>query len=174
MNSISLTVWPLTKERFAAFGNVVETDGADHHPINDGMAERYHDLAKVDIDAEGGRPLVNIFRGKPWTFPIAIKMLERHPLGSQTFMPLTRLPYLVVVADQADGDEPGMVHAFLSEHGQGVSYHRNVWHHPLLVLEATADFLVIDRGGPGENLQEHHFEGDSGYVIDAMSIVSRS
>ncbi|MGI9413540.1 MAG: ureidoglycolate lyase [Hyphomicrobiales bacterium] len=173
MNAISLTVWPLTKERFAAFGDVVETDGADHFAINDGMAERYHDLATVDVDAEGGRPLVNVFRGQPWTFPIAIEMLERHPLGSQTFMPLTRLPFLVVVADSGEGDAPGMVHAFLSEHGQGVSYHRNVWHHPLLALEATADFLVIDRGGPGDNLQEHRFEQDAGYIIDATSIVPR-
>lgn len=155
---MALAVEFLTREAFALFGEVIEIDGADHYPINNGTTERYHDLAEVDVTAESGWPLINIFRGIAWDCPIPIKMVERHPLGSQAFIPLAPRPFLVVVAVAAENGEPGDLHAFLSVGGQGVNYRRNVWHHPLLALEETTDFLVIDRGGAGENLEEFSFD----------------
>jgi ureidoglycolate lyase len=151
-------VRPLTRREFAAYGDVIETSGAAHYPINEGTAERYHDLALIDVDSGGGRPLINIFIGQPRPRPTAIRMMERHPLGTQCFMPLQEQDYLVVVAEGETAPEPDRLRAFLARGLQGVSYHRNIWHHPLLVLEADSRFLVIDRGGEGENLEEAFFQ----------------
>lgn len=152
-----LEVRPLTREGFEPFGEVIETAGAHHYPINQGSTERYHDLCRVDVGTEGGTPLVSIFRGQPFTPPIELKMVERHPLGSQAFIPLSARPFLIVVAE-ADGLAPGHLHAFLSSGGQGVNYRRNVWHHPLISLDEVSDFAVVDRGGPGDNLEEAALE----------------
>jgi ureidoglycolate lyase len=148
-----LAVQALTREGFAAFGDVVQLDGARQHVINDGQAIRYHDLARIDVSADGGYPLVNVFRTKPCTLPFAITRLESHPLGSQLFMPLQQMPFLVVVAPAGELD-PGTMRAFVTCGLQGVNYARGVWHHPLLALEQMSDFLVIDRGGVGDNLIE--------------------
>jgi ureidoglycolate lyase len=146
-----LPVEPLTRSAFAEFGDVIELDGARHYPINDGTCERYHDLARVDVG--DGRTLLNVFRGQARTLPIAITMLERHPLGSQAFVPLSERAYLVVVAPAGEL-KPDRVRAFLARSRQGVNYARGVWHHPLLALEVTSDFLVVDRGGPENNCDE--------------------
>jgi ureidoglycolate lyase len=150
-------VRPLTRSDFADFGDVVETTGAAHYPINEGMAERFHDLARIDVGGSGGRVLINVFIGQMRPRPIAIRMVERHPLGTQCFMPLREQNYLVVVAKGEAAPEPESLTAFLARGTQGVNYHRNVWHHPLLVLEADSPFLVIDRGGEGSNLEEAYF-----------------
>ena len=94
----TLPVEPLTRAAFAPFGDVIETAGARHYPINEGTTERFHDLARVDVAAEGGRPLINIFRTLPAPLPIRLRMMERHPLGSQAFVPLDGADFLVVVA----------------------------------------------------------------------------
>lgn len=149
-----LTVEALTAERFARFGDVIAAEAARHHfPINGGNTERYHDLARVETDPQG-RPLISIFRGQPRALPLAITLLERHPLGSQAFMPLGPQPYLVVVAPAGDAPAPDDLRAFLAQPGQGVNYAAGVWHHPLLALNEISDFLVIDRGGPGNNCDE--------------------
>lgn len=145
-----LKLEPLTRDAFADFGDVIETEGAQHFAINQGMAERFHDLAKIDMAAEGKAQL-SIFVGKAWPMPIAIRMLERHPLGSQAFIPLEQQDYLVVVAKSP---EASALRGFLARGTQGVNYRRNVWHHPLLALKNESRFLVIDRGGPGNNLEE--------------------
>lgn len=142
---------PLTAAAFAPFGDVIET-AADPVMINNGTTERHHDLAKVDIMGQGAHTLINIFRGQPFTLPVEIMMMERHPLGSQAFMPLSDRPYLVVIAPDENGS-PGEPVAFLAENC-GVNYRANVWHHPLISLEAVSDFLVVDRGGNGVNLEE--------------------
>lgn len=148
---------PLTKEAFAPFGQVLTTEGAHHYPINNGMTERFHDLANVEIGGENGRTLISIFRGKPYQLPLSLTLVERHPLGSQAFMPLHRRPFLVIVAPDQDG-VPGTPLAFLTEPGVGINIGRNVWHGVLTTLEEEGDFLVVDRGGDGDNLQEHVFE----------------
>ena len=146
-----LAVEALTRSAFAEFGEVIELDGANHYPINGGTCERYHDLARVDVGE--GRALINVFRGQARPFPIAVTMLERHPLGSQAFVPLSEREYLVVVAPAGELD-PSRVRAFLARSGQGVNYGKGVWHHPLLALDVVSDFLVVDRGGPGNNCEE--------------------
>ena len=146
-----LTIEPLTAEAFRPFGDVIEaSDAARHFTINEGFAERYHDLARIDTSGEGGHTLLSIVRALPRTFPLAITVMERHPLGSQAFVALSPLPFLVVVA--APGDAPGAqdIRCFLAQAGQGVNYARGTWHHPLIAIDAPGDFLVIDRGGPAE------------------------
>src|SRR5690606_13431202 len=131
--------------------------GAHHYPINNGMTERYHDLARVELGEPDPRPLISIFRGQPYDLPLTLKLVERHPLGSQAFYPLSQSPWLVIVAGDQDG-LPTRLRAFLPAPGQGVTIAVNTWHGVLTPLEAVSDFLVIDRGGEGNNLEEHHFE----------------
>jgi ureidoglycolate lyase len=148
-----LTVRLLTREAFAPFGDVIDLDGAQHFPINEGTTERYHDLANVDVYDQGGRPLINVFRGQPRRLPFEVKMVERHPLGSQAFIPLDQRPYAVIVAQGAEPHPDGL-RAFITRGWQGVNYAKGVWHHPLIALETVSDFVVVDRGGEGHNLQE--------------------
>lgn len=156
---LQLTVAPLTAEAFAPFGDVIETAGSSPLSINEGTTERFHDLAGVDVDEKDGHPLINIFRGQPRPQPIEIKMVERHPLGSQAFIPLQESPWLVVVAPVGETVDIGALRAFRATGKQGVNYRRGVWHHPLLVLKPDQEFLVVDRGGRGQNCDEIWFEG---------------
>ncbi|MFK5977586.1 MAG: ureidoglycolate lyase [Rhizobiaceae bacterium] len=154
---IEITVLKLTRQAFAEFGDVIETDGAENFEINNGSTIRYHDLAKVETLGENASTLVNIFRGDEKIFPLKIELMERHPMGSQAFISLQGRPFLAVVSHDIDG-VPGKPQVFLVEGNQGVNYAASTWHHPLLALEADSDFLVIDRGGDGDNLEEHFFE----------------
>jgi len=147
----SLTIEPLTRSAFAPFGQVIQAcDAAQHFTINDGNTERYHDLARLDPGADG-KAIVSIFRGRPRQLPFEVCMMERHPLASQAFMPLSSRPYLVVVAAADEAPTIDQLRVFLCQPDQGVNYAAGVWHHPLLALEAVSDFLVIDRSGPGHN-----------------------
>lgn len=148
-----LAVEPLTRAAFAPFGDVVSLDGAHHFPINGGTTERFHDLATIDVIAGGGRPLINVFRGQPRALPLEVTVMERHPLGSQAFIPLTDIRYLVVVAPAGPFDI-GQMRAFIVHGRTGVNYARGVWHHPLIALDAVSDFLVVDRGGSQPNCDE--------------------
>ena len=161
----SLALQPLTRDAFAPFGDVIEAAGAETMTINEGTTIRFHDLAAVDTSTDGGRPLINIFRGQPRPQPIEIRMMEHHPLGSQAFMPLIASDYLGVGAAPAARVGPDDLAAFRAGAGQGVNYHAGVWHHPLLVLRPDHDFLVIDRGGSGDNLVEHWFTDDQGSAV---------
>ncbi len=143
----------LTADAFAPFGDVIEaSDDAERIAINYGYTTRFNDLAGIDVASDGGRPIVSLFRAKPLTPPL-LKIFERHPLGSQAFMPLNGRPYLVAVAPAGDFD-PARLTVFRAAPHQGVNYAKGTWHHFLLALEAESDFLVIDREGPGENLNE--------------------
>ena len=160
-----LPVERLTREGFAAFGDVIAVAGSRHYTINDGYAERHHDLARVDVGEADGRPLINIFRARPWLLPLRIAMVERHPLSSQAFMPLTPAPFLLVVAAPGDALRPDGLRVFVTNGSQGVNYARGTWHHPVLALDRVTDFLVVDRGGPGENCDVVSF-GDEAPTID--------
>ena len=155
--SRTIVVELLTREAFAPFGQVIETEGAQHFPINNGMTERYHDLAKVELAGADPRPLISIFRGQPYTLPLELRLVERHPLGSQAFYPLSDRPFLVIVVLD-DAGIPGTPRAFLTAPGQGVNIAINTWHGVLTPLGAVSDFIVIDRGGDGSNLEEHSFD----------------
>ncbi|MFW5824134.1 MAG: ureidoglycolate lyase [Marinobacter sp.] len=148
----SLPVAPLTRQAFTPFGEVIDTRGADSFPINHGRTERFHALATVEVLGEGARGILSVFRGQPLT-PLVISSMERHPLGSQAFVPLNRQPFLAVVAPPGEFDERA-VRAFLVHGGQGVSYRAGTWHAPLLPLYPDSDYLVVDRQGPGQNCDE--------------------
>ena len=143
-----MKIEPLTKTGFAPFGDVIEMEGAQHYPINQGFAERFNDLASVDGEAVN----ISIVVANPRPRPIAITLMERHPLGSQIFYPLQDRPWLVVVC--GDPRDPNSFRAFSATGRQGINYTRNTWHHPLLVLDAESRFLIVDRKGPGANLEE--------------------
>ena len=143
---------PLTAEAFAPFGKVIEaSDAAVRLEINQGHAVRYDRLAEIEIEGEGGVGAISLFRARPLAEPV-LRQFERHPLGSQSFIPLGGRPYLVAVAPAGDFDPAG-IRLFRAEGHQGVHYRKGVWHHFLLVLEES-DFLVVDRAGPGENCEE--------------------
>lgn len=151
-----ILVQPLSREVFAPFGDVIEVPGSSSFPINHGMCDRYHDLAKVETSGENARVMISLLRGKPYELPLKLAMVERHPLGSQAFMPLSTHPFLVVVApNEAAG--AGNPIAFVTQPGQGVNIHRNIWHGILTPLGSISDFVVVDRGGDGINLQEYFY-----------------
>jgi ureidoglycolate lyase len=155
---------PLTREAFGPFGDVIEMAGARHFTINQGFAERFDDLAHVDVEREGGRVNVSLFLGTPRPAPIAIRLMERHPLGSQIFLPLQDRPWLVVVC--GDVRDFASYRAFSATGQQGVNYARNVWHHPLLALDPMSRFVIVDRKGPGNNLEEAWLAEDFAFSLE--------
>ncbi|MFC0403204.1 ureidoglycolate lyase [Paraburkholderia rhizosphaerae] len=167
----TLRIEPLTRDAFAPFGDVIELEGAKQIPINLGTTIRYHDLAKVDVSDGGGRTLVNLFRGQPRVLPFEVKMLERHPLGSQAFIPFDERRYLVVVAPAGELD-PHAVRAFVTCGWQGVNYAKGVWHHPLIALGEVSDFIVVDRGGDGLNLNEQDLPDSLWLTDEALSVAT--
>ena len=142
-----LQVQPLSVEAFKPFGDVIQaTDTAKHFSINQGYAERYDRLALVDANDLGGQAGISIFRAKARPMPIELSVLEKHPLGSQAFMPMSGHAYLVVVAPGGNAPAIDKAQCFLASATQGVNYAKGTWHHPLLALH-DGDFLVVDRSG---------------------------
>ena len=166
MRGLTIRPEPLTPEAFAPFGEVIEAGTGERLMINEGTTERFNDLAEIDVNAEGGQPIINIFRAQPRALPLPILMVERHPLGSQTFVPLGPAPFLVLVAPPGDTVTASDLRAFKTAPGQGVNYRRGTWHHPLIALDQVSEFLVIDRGGPGENCDELRFDGAEIFLDD--------
>ncbi|MDN3521677.1 ureidoglycolate lyase [Halomonas ramblicola] len=153
---LQLKAEPLTPEAFAPFGDVIDTRTSDYFPINAGRTRRYHDLATVETLGEGARPLISVFVSQPVEVPLELDFLERHPLGSQAFMPLHEERFLVVVAPPGDGIDPAEVRAFVTDGRQGVNYRAGTWHAIQSVLEREGEFLVVDRGGEGHNCDEYN------------------
>lgn len=154
--SRTLRALPITATAFAPFGDLLDTDGEPDRIINQGLCGRYHDRARLDFDGEG-RAGVNLFNARPRSLPYRLDLVERHPLGSQCFVPMTQHPFLVVVAPD-EGGRPGDPLAFLTAPGQAINLHRGTWHGVLTPLYAPGLFAVIDRIGPGDNLEEHWFD----------------
>ena len=150
---IELRPEPLTAAAFHPFGDVIEARDA-YQLINSGTTQKFADLAWIDVSAEGGRPCISIYRATPYTMPLTIKMLERHPLGTQLFMPLHREPFLIVVAKKGETIALPDVRAFITDGRQGVNYQCGTWHHPLMAIANSSEFLVIDRVGKGNNCDE--------------------
>ncbi len=143
---------PLTAAAFAPFGDVLDASGAPDKIINAGLCGRYHDRARLEFS--DGRAGISIFKAEPRSLPYICTLLERHPEGSQAFIPMSADPFLVIVAPDG-GDKPGLPRAFLTNGAQGINLHRGVWHGVLTPLSAPGLFAVIDRIGPGANLQEY-------------------
>lgn len=155
-----IVIRPLTKDAFLPFGDILEASGEPDKVINQGFCGRYHDLAKLDFVASGedrGQAGISLFNAEPRSLPYMLDMMERHPLGSQAFIPMSMKPFLVVVAEDDNG-RPGQPIAFETKRGQGINFHRNVWHGVLTPLYAPGLFAVIDRIGESNNLQEFWFE----------------
>lgn len=149
---LELSTEPLSREAFAPFGDVIEVAASNEQlDINYGRTVRHHALARAEVG--DGEAIINIFRSQPVESGFALKVVERHPLGSQAFVPLSDQPYAVVVAPPGDFDQ-ARLRAFLATPEQGVNYHPGTWHHFCLALGAVSDFLVVDRDGPGDNCEE--------------------
>jgi ureidoglycolate lyase len=150
-----VTIEPLSRAAFAPFGDVLGTDGAPDRMINQGLCGRFHDRARLDF--ADGRAGISLFQAEPRSLPLMLDLVERHPLGSQAFVPMSLDPFLVIVAPDETG-QPGRPRAFLTAAGQGINFHRGTWHGVLTPLSEPGLFAVIDRIGEGANLEEHRFE----------------
>lgn len=166
---IHLQPQPLTQGAFAPFGDVIETAERDFFMINQGNTRRYHRLAEVDTGPDDGRAIISIFQAWAHPLPFRIRMLERHPHGSQAFIPMRGQPYLVVVAPRGGAPEPNTIRAFVAHGNQGVNYHAGTWHHPVLALAHQDDFLVVDRAGELPNCDEHYFSDHIDIQLHAQS-----
>jgi len=157
----------LTREAFAPFGDVIETRGASHFPINRGAVERFHDLARVDVGAAPeGRGAISMARcTTPTVAPVRVQLVERHMLGSQAFIPLSIDPFLVVVAPLGDTVDATQLQAFVSNGSQGINYASGTWHAPLMAMVADQEFIVVDRIGPGDNCEEWLFDASDEIFI---------
>lgn len=153
--SAVIEIRPITAADFAPFGDLIDTAGPADKIINQGLCGRYHDRAGLEFT--DGRAGISLFQAEPRSLPLKLEMMERHPDGSQAFIPMSEHGFLVIVAGDA-GDCPGRPLAFETEPGQVVNFHRGTWHGVLTPLSAPGLFAVVDRIGPGANLQEHWFE----------------
>lgn len=150
-----IAVAPLSADAFSRFGDVLDAAGPPDRMINRGLCGRYHDRARIDV--AGSRAGISIFRAEIRRLPLTLDMVERHPFGSQAFLPLSNDPFLVVVAEDRGGT-PGHPLALLTAPHQGVNFRRGVWHGVLTPLSGPGLFAVVDRIGPGDNLEEHWFD----------------
>lgn len=155
---LTLKPEPLTRERFAIYGDVIESIPDRRERMNEARFERFDDLCRVETD-DIGRVSISIARCRSETkLPYRFDVVERHPHGSQAFVPLVPCTFVVVVAPPAESVEPGDLRAFVTNGRQGVNYHRGTWHMPLIAFEAGQQFLVIDRAGDSPNCDEHSLD----------------
>jgi ureidoglycolate lyase len=152
----TLVAQPLTRAAFAPFGDVIEAAG-ESFAINGGMCDRFHDQARIEVTGDGARVGISVGWGRPYPMPLSFDLVERHPFGSQAFVPMSGDPFLVVVAPDAGG-RPGTPLAFVTAPGQGVNYLRGTWHGVLTPLGRAAPFLIVDRVGGGPNLEEFRYD----------------
>lgn len=153
--TITLKAEPLTSEKFAPYGEVIETSRENSQGMNATRFERFDDLCNVDMD-DDGYVSVSIARCRtPTTLPLRLDMLERHPLGSQAFIPLSPCKMVIVVAPPGESVDAGELRAFVTNGRQGFNYKRGAWHMPLISFQAGQEYLVIDRGGTSVNCEEH-------------------
>ena len=146
----------LSQTNFAPFGDVIEMGDREWFHINAGTTRRYHDLGRVQIEGADGQGGISMALGDAFQFPLTIRMLERHPLGSQAWIPFNGTPFVAVVAPNGADDRPdeSAIRAFYVESGQGVNYHKGTWHHPLMSLGRPGEFIVVDRIGTASNCDE--------------------
>tara|TARA_B100000579_G_scaffold305923_1_gene255733 strand:- start:483 stop:980 length:498 start_codon:yes stop_codon:yes gene_type:complete len=142
---------PMTKENFSKFGDMISTENIKPIEINNGYANRFDDIAKIDTANNNGETTISIFSALKRSFPMKIDMMEKHPLGTQAFIPMKETTFLTLVAPEGKKLEMDKIESFVVPKGKGVNYKTGIWHFPLISTE-DMDFLVVDRKGPGENL----------------------
>ena len=148
---------PITKENFSKFGEVITTENIKPLEINNGYAKRFDEIAKIDTYSQEGETTISIFSALKRSFPMKIDMMEKHPLGSQAFIPMKETIFLTFVAPQGEKPNIEKIESFIVPKGKGVNYKAGVWHFPLIATE-DMDFLVVDRKGPGDNLVIENLE----------------
>lgn len=164
--AISLAPLPLTRERFAPFGDVIEASRDQSAAMNEARFERFDDLCNIDVGSDG-QVSVSVARCRVATsLPLRIDKLERHPLGSQAFMPLQPCETVIVVAPPGESVDVSALRAFVTQPRQGFNYHRGTWHMPLIAFSAGHEFLVVDRGGAAINCEE--FILDDAVMLEAV------
>ncbi len=142
---------PITKENFSKFGNMITTEDINPLEINNGYAKRFDNIAKIDTSSQNGETTISIFSALKRSFPMKIDMMEKHPLGSQAFIPMKETTFLTLVAPEGEKPDIEKIESFIVPKGIGVNYKANVWHFPLISTE-DMNFLVVDRKGSGDNL----------------------
>jgi len=147
----------ITKENFAKFGDVISTENVRSIDINNGYAKRFDNLANIDTSKNNGNAIISIFKAFKRSFPMNIDMMEKHPLGSQTFIPMKETIFITFVAPGEEKPEINKIESFIIPKGSGINYKPGVWHFPLISTE-NMNFLVVDRKGNGENLIVHNFD----------------
>ena len=156
---ISITPRNITKENFSKFGDMITTENIKPLEINNGYAKRFDGIATIDTSNKNGETTISIFSALKRSFPMEIDMMEKHPLGSQAFIPMKETIFLTLVAPVGEKPEIDKIQSFIVPKGKGVNYKAGVWHFPLIATE-DMDFLVIDRKGKGSNLIIHKFENE--------------
>jgi len=150
----------ITRSNFSAYGDLISADDISFMDINAGYAKRFDNLANVDTSSKGGKTIVSIFSALKRAFPMKIDMMEKHPLGSQSFIPMKETTFLSFVAPAGEFPEISKIQSFIIPPKTGINYKPGIWHFPLISTEDT-NFLVIDRKGSGENLIIHKFEKEN-------------
>ena len=148
---ITINPNPITKENFSKFGDMITTNDIKPLEINNGYAKRFDGIANLDTSKDNGKTIISIFSALKRSFPMKIDMMEKHPLGSQAFVPMKETTFLVFVAPKGNKPNLNKVEAFIVPPGIGVNYNPGTWHFPLISTE-NMNFLVIDRKGSGDNL----------------------
>tara|TARA_E500000331_G_scaffold111683_1_gene108836 strand:+ start:2369 stop:2863 length:495 start_codon:yes stop_codon:yes gene_type:complete len=149
--SIIINPKPITKENFSKFGDMITTDDIKPIEINNGYAKRFDGIANLDTQKDNGETTICIFSALKRSFPMKIEMMEKHPLGSQAFVPMKETTFLVFVAPKGEKPDLNKIEAFIVPPGIGVNYNPGTWHFPLISTE-DMNFLVVDRKGSGNNL----------------------
>ena len=147
----------ISRSNFSSYGDLISTDDIDPMNINEGYAKRFDNLANLDTSKDSGKTIVSIFSALKRTFPMKIHMMEKHPLGSQAFIPMKETTFLAFVAPSGESPEIDKIQSFVIPPKRGINYKPGIWHFPLISTE-NINFLVIDRKGSGDNLIIHKFE----------------
>jgi len=147
----------ISRSNFSSYGDLISTDDISPININDGYAKRFDNLANLDTSKDSGKTIVSIFSALKRTFPMKIHMMEKHPLGTQAFIPMKETTFLAFVAPSGESPEIDKIQSFVIPPKRGINYKPGIWHFPLISTE-NINFLVIDRKGSGDNLIIHKFE----------------
>ena len=160
MTNLSIKPKPITKDNFKKFGDMITTEDINPIEINNGYAKRYDGIAKLDTKKENGESTICIFSALKRSFPMKVDMMEKHPLGSQAFIPMKETTFLAFVAPKGEKPNLDKVEAFIIPAGIGVNYHPGIWHFPLISTE-DMNFLVVDRKGSGDNLKIQKLDSEN-------------
>ena len=156
--TLRITAQPLTADAFAPFGDVIESEGQHSFHINDGNAQRFHDVTKAESTGDANHIGISLVDVNPYKMPLSITLMEKHPKGSQAFMPLDNEPFLVMVAPRGPAIKIEEIQAFITNGRQGINYHTDSWHHPLVSLKVAQRFIIVDRISKDDNCDLFHIE----------------